>query len=305
MIGAEQASSAVRATVTSKASVRKLAVLGSPISHSLSPDIHRAAYAQLGLDWTYEAIEVPETQLSGFLSGCGPDWLGFSITMPLKREAFALAHEVDQDASEVRVANTLVRDDGGWRGFNTDVGGVVASLRALEVTPSRGAAVFGAGATATSVAFALERAGYRHITFFARRPEQVEEIAKILPSSVEVSHGVLPNLNSSAETVAEFNAALGGVGLVVSTLPNGATGELVIDDRLPSQIALFDVVYGAAPTPLKKFWKECRGSSIDGRELLVQQALLQIRIFLFGSPETALPDEGAVVEVMRLASVGG
>ena len=110
---------------------RRAAVLGSPISHSLSPALHQAAYRALGLsDWSYGAHELQVAELPGFVSGLGPQWAGLSLTMPLKEAAFEVADEVSDLAREVGAINTLVRaPDGGWSGDNTDVYGVSQALR--------------------------------------------------------------------------------------------------------------------------------------------------------------------------------
>ncbi|MEY4743952.1 MAG: hypothetical protein RIR34_1291, partial [Actinomycetota bacterium] len=102
---------------------RKLSVLGSPIGHSKSPDIHSAAYRVLGLDWDYERNEVRKGGLVSFMEGLTPDWLGLSITMPLKEEAFRFATSVDRAANATKAVNTLVRNETGWAGYNTDVFG--------------------------------------------------------------------------------------------------------------------------------------------------------------------------------------
>ena len=110
---------------------RHAAVLGSPISHSLSPALHRAAYGALGLSgWVYDAHEVKAPELVGFVAGLGPQWAGLSLTMPLKEAAFEVADEVTVLAREVGAINTLVRlPDGRWSGDNTDVYGVSQALQ--------------------------------------------------------------------------------------------------------------------------------------------------------------------------------
>jgi shikimate dehydrogenase len=108
---------------------RKAAVLGSPIAHSLSPALHRAAYAKLGLDgWSYQAIECDEAGLPGWLAGCGPQWAGLSLTMPLKQAVLPLLTDAEPLVSQVGAANTLIFADGRRLGYNTDVGGMVAAL---------------------------------------------------------------------------------------------------------------------------------------------------------------------------------
>ena len=113
--------------------IRRAAVLGRPIEHSLSPVLHRAAYAALGLDWAYEAIDCGVAELATVLADRA-DWAGFSCTMPLKRAALDLADEVRPLAALVGAANTLLPGaGGGWVADNTDVAGIVAALGGATV----------------------------------------------------------------------------------------------------------------------------------------------------------------------------
>ncbi|HEX7744069.1 MAG TPA: shikimate dehydrogenase, partial [Micromonosporaceae bacterium] len=130
--------------------VRRAAVLGSPVAHSLSPAIHNAGYAAAGLTgWSYTAIECTEAQLPELVVGLGPEWAGLSLTMPLKEAALAVAAEVSPVAAAVGAANTLVRrPDGSWYADNTDVEGLTDILRAAGVPPGARFTVLGAGGTA-------------------------------------------------------------------------------------------------------------------------------------------------------------
>ena len=110
---------------------RRAAVLGSPVGHSLSPVLHRAAYAQLGLDWTYDAIEMDSAGLAGFLAGCGPQWAGLSLTMPLKRAVLPLLDSASDLVGVVGGANTVVFTPEGRVGHNTDVTGIIEALRGI------------------------------------------------------------------------------------------------------------------------------------------------------------------------------
>jgi len=292
----------VNVSVTKQSEVTKLAVLGSPIAHSRSPVIHRAAYGALNLDWNYRAIEIKEIELQAFLANLSSDWLGFSITMPLKRRAFELCVSTDSTSKAVRVVNTLVRREEGWAGYNTDVGGAAAALRPLMSAKKRNVAVFGAGATATSVAYALAMNGVETITFFARRASQVEEIAAVMPREMSIHHRFLPLRNAPPNETNDFNETLSECDLLVNTLPNGVIADFMLDDQLPAHVPLFDVIYGGGQ-PLSAFWERFGGTSVQGIELLIQQALLQIRIFVNGDPAVPVTDEDAVLEAMRLASV--
>ena len=145
-------------------------MLGSPIAHSLSPALHRAAYAELGLDWTYDRFEVGEADLAGFVADCDTSWRGLSLTMPLKVAALALG-EVDPLARQAEAANTLVFEaDGTRRLHNTDVGGLVWALRRAGATSLPRVTVLGAGATARSSLLSVSRLGARTVTVVARTP---------------------------------------------------------------------------------------------------------------------------------------
>src|ERR1700761_861579 len=96
--------------------LRRAAVLGSPVAHSLSPVLHRAAYAELGLtDWSYDRFETDEAALPGFLEGLGPEWAGLSLTMPLKRAVIPLLDEISDTAASVEAVNTVVLTEDGRR----------------------------------------------------------------------------------------------------------------------------------------------------------------------------------------------
>ena len=155
---------------------RRCAVLGSPVAHSLSPALHRAAYRELGLDWRYDAMEVDAGGLAEFLGSLGPEWRGLSLTMPLKRVVMPLLAQVSDTARLAGVANTvLVGDDGTLAGHNTDVTGMVRALGERDVHRVATATVVGGGATATSALLALSRLGCHDLTLLVREPDRARE----------------------------------------------------------------------------------------------------------------------------------
>ncbi|HEU0101157.1 MAG TPA: shikimate dehydrogenase, partial [Mycobacteriales bacterium] len=134
-------------------------MVGTPVAHSLSPALHGAAYAALGLPWTYGRVELAPADLPGFLAGLGPEWAGLSLTMPLKQTVLPLLDDVSELAAATGVANTMVLDGRGRHGDNTDVAGIVVALREAGVTRVQRAVVLGAGATAVSALAALGQLG--------------------------------------------------------------------------------------------------------------------------------------------------
>ena len=162
----------------------RCAVLGDPIEHSLSPVLHRAAYAELGLDWTYDAVRVAAGGLAAYLDGLDDEWRGLSLTMPLKREVVPLLDLARPLGRDPGAANTLLLDtDGGRHGLNTDVPGAEAALgRATDATLHE-ALVLGGGATATSVLLALAEPGLRRATLpSATRPGRPTTVAAVAPT---------------------------------------------------------------------------------------------------------------------------
>ena len=170
--------------------MRRAAVLGKPIGHSLSPVLHNAGYAAAGLtDWSYTAIECAEAELADLVGQLDPVWVGLSLTMPLKEVALVVADEVAPRAAAIGAANTLLRlPGGGWRADNTDAPGMVDALQAAGVAQIASIAVLGAGGTARAAVAAAGVLGVRDVRVYARRPAAVDEMrcaAEILGVTLE------------------------------------------------------------------------------------------------------------------------
>ncbi|MFE9425379.1 shikimate dehydrogenase [Kitasatospora sp. NPDC006697] len=259
----------------------RAAVLGSPIAHSLSPVLHNAGYAALGLDaWEYRRFEVDEAGLPGFVGGLDPErdgWAGFSLTMPLKRAVIPLLDEVSEAALAVDAVNTLVFEaDGRRTGDNTDVPGLVAALRERGIERVERAAVLGAGATASSALAALAQLTDGPVTVYLRSPERAKEMREL---------GERLGLAVEPADWADGAAAL-AAPLTVSTTPVGATDAFA--ERLPAAPgALFDVLYHPWPTPLAAACAARGATVLGGLDLLVHQAVLQFERFT-GVPQGPL-----------------
>ncbi|MCW5954360.1 MAG: shikimate dehydrogenase [Propionibacteriaceae bacterium] len=246
----------------------RAAVLGSPIEHSLSPALHNAGYAALGLtDWSYERHRLEAAELPGFLAGLEADWRGLSCTMPLKRAVLEIAVEVSPLATRAGAGNTLIRrTDGGWDADNTDVGGLVDAL-APHWQGWGSAAVLGAGATTRSALLALEQLGATSATVYARNPERVAELAA-WAARAEVALEVSP-----ADLAAWTR---GGEQAVLSTLPPAPGIEAGLK---PREGLLFDAVYADWPTPLARAAAAAGLAVVGGLDLLVHQAARQFELF--------------------------
>ncbi|MYX93737.1 shikimate dehydrogenase [Streptomyces sp. SID486] len=245
---------------------RRAAVLGSPIAHSLSPVLHRAAYDAAGLTgWSYDSFDVDETALPGFLDGLGPEWAGLSLTMPLKRAVIPLVDEISDTAASVDAVNTLVlTEDGRRRGDNTDIPGMVAALREHGIEQVDSAAVLGAGATASSALAALARICTGEVVAYVRsaaRAAEMRQWGERLDVEVRTA-----DWSDAADALR--------APLVIATTPAGAADALAA--AVPERPAtLFDVLYDPWPTELAARWSMFGGAVVSGLDLLIHQAVLQ------------------------------
>jgi len=267
---------------------RRAAVLGSPIKHSLSPVLHGAAYQALDLHgWHYDQIECDEPGLARLVDGMGPEWVGLSLTMPLKRVALTVADEVSPLARAVGAANTLVfpaaGPAGGRPAHNTDVAGVVAALQEAGLTRIEQAVILGAGGTAQSALAAVRELGHQSPIVLVRdlaRTGELRETAERLGMRPTISDGL-------------FAEPLPAADLVISTLPGGAADPLSATRWKPDTTVL-DVVYAPWPTLFAGTALAAGCPVVSGLTVLLYQAVAQVEL-MTGQP--------GPVEAMRTALV--
>ncbi|MFC4244580.1 shikimate dehydrogenase [Gryllotalpicola reticulitermitis] len=275
----------------------RLAVLGSPISHSKSPELHLAAYEVLGLPWAYERVEIDDQALAPFIESRDASWRGLSLTMPLKQTIQPLLDQVDRIGSLTGAVNTVLFEWGGdavhRSGFNTDVPGIVRALNAVGVETVRHVHVLGGGATAASAIVAAGELGAESVQVSVRTPQRAESLRPLAAAvGLTFSIGAFDEPHADEPT-----------DLVVSTLPGGAEVPITFDAALRAHAPLLDVAYEPWPTQLGAAWADAGGTVLGGLAMLVHQALLQVRIFAGGDPFAPLADEASVLAAM-LAAVG-
>lgn len=271
-----------------------LAVLGSPIEHSKSPQLHRAAYDALGLDWAYDQVDVAEDALASYIDELGDDWRGLSLTMPLKQAVMPLLTQTDPVAEKTGAANTVLFDGEDVRGFNTDVAGMVRALSAAGVTSARYVHILGGGATAASALVAAAELGAERVDVHVRN---LEHSLWLEPLAHELGLMVRLRPFSQADRSLEIP------DVVISTLPHGVTTDALYTDSTRRRALLLDVAYEPWPSVLGAAWYAVGGRVVSGLAMLAHQALIQVRIFVSGDPLEPLPGEDAVLTAM-LDSVG-
>lgn len=264
--------------------VRNCAVLGSPIEHSLSPVLHRAAYAELGLSWQYSAVDVEETELERFLRGLDASWRGLSLTMPLKRTVIPFLTDLDPWAETSRAANTVVLEDGRLTGYNTDIPGAIAALGERVRGPFTNVVVLGGGATAASMLLALGEIGCEYARLLVRDPARAAETIETVARSER----------GPVIEVGTLGDAVGAVDLVVSTIPAHAQTPELVSSADPCPV-VFEVVYDPWPTPLAAAALVSGRILVSGLDLLINQAALQVEL---------MTNRPAPVAAMRAAGEG-
>jgi len=267
---------------------RLAAVIGSPVRHSLSPAIHNAAFAALGLDWVFVALEVAPGAAPAAVEGMrvlGID--GLSVTMPHKEAVADAVDDLTPDARALHAVNCVARDGQRLVGHNTDGDGFVASLRAGAGVDPKGcrAVVLGAGGAARSLVLALVRAGATEVVVVNRSPERAK-VAAALASAARVG-------DTSDIAVAD---------LVVNATPIG----MGADEGLPFDRSLLqrgqlvaDLVYHPLDTPLLRAARACGASTLDGLGMLVHQAARQLQLWTGMEPPVADMRAAAEAELRR------
>ncbi|BDZ52011.1 shikimate 5-dehydrogenase [Frondihabitans sucicola] len=270
-----------------------LAVLGSPIAHSLSPVLQSTAYRLLGLDYEYGLADVSSGGLQAFVENLDDSWIGLSLTMPLKREVVPLLDEASPLVESLGVANTLVLSSRDGRrtlaGHNTDVDGIVRAIERGHDVRHEHAAIIGGGATAVSALAAAADLGATRCSVFLRDPAKagaLTQLADRLGVTLEVSG--LDSLDDAEP-----------LDFVISTLPGG----VALPPVLPSspEAVLLDVAYDPWPSPLAAGWEDAGGAAVSGLDMLLEQAIGQIRLFTGRAQDEPLPDEATIRAAMREA----
>lgn len=280
------------------------AVIGSPIEHSLSPVIHRAAWAQLGVDgWGYRRLEQDADSLPRFIGGLGGDCAGLSVTMPCKQAVMPLLDVIDPLASAVGAVNTVVPSSGVLAGFNTDVTGIASAIRRACSQADRAlptsAVVLGARATASSALAALGELGIVTSTVAARRfggPGSVVAASSRLGVSIDQV------LWSDRDAVLR---AVSGADLVISTLPAGVADPIAEHMTVREGQVLLDVVYFPRDTALRSAFERNGGIVAEGTDMLIFQAAAQVQLMTGRAPKTDVMRGALEAELARRARVSG
>ena len=242
------------------------AVLGSPISHSLSPRLHMCAYKHLNISGNYGSFDVPAGTLRDFLKDKADGWTGFSLTMPLKEEVLSVAEVIDPLVKRIQSGNTLVRQGDSWILHSTDVRGFQSAWNHENPSKPKSVLIVGSGATARAAAAAFDDESTA-ISVLHRNPEREESMR----ASV--------NLSNMKFLPWQFSNDFYESDLVVNTTPKSVLDSFAQELSQKPQGTFFDVIYNPWPTQFATAWSRTGSAVISGLDLLIAQGIGQIKLF--------------------------
>jgi len=277
--------------------MKRLAVLGHPVSHSRSPAMQTAALGALGLggEWTYEAIDIEPGEFAeraGKLPGQG--FVGVNVTIPHKQAALELADDASEAAERIGAANTLSFRDGGIRADNTDATGLLAALPGP--VEGRKALVLGAGGSARAAVWALAGRG-APVSVWNRTPERADELVRDLAAA-----GARTPAEGLLRPVSVEQIAGNGYELIINCTAVGMRDEDPFDqlpldpERFDGDVVLVDLVYAGSEGRLVQEARRRGATAVEGLEVLVRQGGDSLRIWTGMDPP---------LDVMRKAAGGG
>ncbi|WOD37963.1 shikimate dehydrogenase [Nodosilinea sp. E11] len=258
-----------------------LGVIGDPVTHSLSPVMHNAALAELGVDYVYVAFPVVAEGLEAAIAGFAATGVqGFSITIPHKQSIMPLLAEVSAEAQAVGAVNTVWRTAQGWAGTNTDVAGFVAPLKAMSAWTGATALVLGNGGAARAVVAGCGQLGFAAVQVVGRNPQKLTEFehswaqSPLHPLLTVHSWESLPQLLPTADLI--VNTTPIGMHSLAGQTP--LTADLLA--LVPATAVVYDLIYTPRPTQLLALAAQRGLVTLDGLEMLVQQGAVALELWL-------------------------
>ncbi|MCY7277076.1 MAG: shikimate dehydrogenase [Phormidesmis sp. CAN_BIN44] len=262
--------------ITGKAKL--LGVIGYPIEHSLSPIMHNAALAEMGVDFVYLPFAIAPENLEQAIQGFAAIGIqGFSITIPHKQSIMPLLSEISDVAQAIGAVNTVWRTEEGWSGTNTDAEGFLAPLRSMQQDWSQSVAVIlGNGGAARAVVAGCVELGFAEIHIVGRDAQKLEAFSQSWNRSLRLkvrSWETLPELLPRADLL--VNATPIGMSPHVDKSPLTSAEA----DRLKAEVIAYDLVYTPNPTIFLQQVSDRGGVAIDGLEMLIQQGAAALQIW--------------------------
>ena len=269
-----------------------IGIIGDPVEHSLSPVMHNAAITNLDLDYIYVPFPVKQEDLTQAIAGFSATGLvGFNITIPHKQAIIPLLTDISDDAANIGAVNTVWRTESGWKGTNTDATGFIAPLKTLsrdwtQMTP----VILGNGGAARAVIAGLSNLGCQEIHVIGRNPDKLARFYQSWSHASDITSRLkIHNWDN-------LKSLIPAADLLVNTTPVGMSPHVEASPVEPALMKLkpnaiaYDLIYTPNPTQFLKLAQERGAVAIDGLEMLLQQGVAALEIWL----QRSIP-----VDVMR------
>jgi shikimate dehydrogenase len=252
-------------------------LIGWPVAHSISPAMHNAAFAALGISGRYHAYEIPPNQLQSQLSSlANSEVIGLNVTIPHKQGILDLVTEHSSDVVEINATNTLILRNGQWRAENTDWRGFLGTLESegVNVLPDHPCLILGSGGAAQAIAFALRQLGVAEIHFASRTPKLSNEIdyTQLLGEGYQIIVNCTP----------------------VGMFPESERSPWPEDLPFPSSAILYDTIYNPRETRLMTTARRAGARVIGGLGMLIEQARLSFELWTGQIPEYGIMEAAAL-----------
>ena len=281
-----------------KATSRVLGVIGDPIAHSFSPDLHNAAIEALGVDFCYVAFRVQPERVGDAVNGLrGFGILGLNVTIPHKLAVMEHLDQISEEALAVGAVNTIHNEDGNLTGYNTDVYGVINAIEQMAgmTTFPESCVVLGAGGASRAVTYALgSRSEVKRVAILNRT---LDRAASLATDMEKITGKTIEPLPMTAEAQRE---AFRDAGLVVNTTslgmhPNLEGSPLLDAEALHADLLLYDTVFNPLQTVLMRQFQAAKAEAFGGLDMLVFQGARSFEIWTGIEPPT---------DVMKQAVIG-
>ena len=260
----------------------RLAVIGDPIDHSLSPLVHSTILENLGIDYEYEKVQVKKGELEGFLEYAKEKKFdGFNLTMPHKVDILPYLWEIDEEAERYGAVNTVKVKDGKLYGYNTDADGYVQSIKTLGIEiDKKNVVIMGAGGVVQTLALKTAIEGANEISIMNRTLSKAEEISKMVEIKTE------KKCDFGGLEVTQLKEKMTNCHILINATPLGMHSvnkdfeDLSFINELPKGAVVSDLIYNPQKTTLLKKTEQLGYKTINGLGMLIFQAILADKIYL-------------------------
>lgn len=266
------------------AKTKLIGLIGHPVGHSFSPQIHNNAYKQMDMNYVYLAFDIDPDDIENIIDSAKVlNIQGFNVTIPHKTAVIPYLDEIDETAKKIGAVNTIQFRDGIAKGFNTDGMGTVMSLQNYTDVENKDVLIIGAGGAAKAIAFTLINYNIKSMKIANRSRENADVLINNLKDQTEFSNIEYVSLTDASDLIDD-------VDIIINTTPIGMYPNVDVEppiktDKISSKHTVMDIIYNPLKTNLLKQAQANGATVIDGTQMLINQAIESFKIFTDKTPK--------------------